>query len=61
MEIFNSLKLTKADNVQEAKDFVKIVSCILTFRADGFTWSFFYVKLTTDNPEHNKGSNVIRN
>lgn len=37
MEIFNSLKLIKADNVQEAKDFVKIVSCILTFRADGFT------------------------
>ena len=37
MEIFNSSKLIKTNNVQEAKDFVKIVSCLLTFRADVFT------------------------
>ena len=61
MEIFNSSKLIKTNNVQEAKDFVKIVSCLLTFRADVFTWGFFNVILTIDNPEHNKESNVIRN
>lgn len=41
------------NNLYEAKDFVKIVNCILTFRADDFTWGFFYVILT--NPEHDKG------